>query len=224
MSNFEQYLQESLNKHDPKEIEELILDNLWEKKENFTEEEKSVLEKYTSLIHLSLNGLSLKSLENFPYIKNLHALSLNDNDLNGDDFDLIKNLYPYLHKLKITGNKIEKIDNLAKLKTHNNLKKIEVKENPFSVGNNKYKEKLFDMLPYVQAIDKQTRQGEEIESTDYYNEEAEDDDDEDYNEKSEKSFKNLEKSKNKKSIDEEEEEENEEESWEKDEDNEEDED
>ena len=81
-------------------------------------------------------------------------------------------LYPNLEKLKISGNIIEKIDNLLKLKPLK-LRKIEVKENPFSIGNDKYKNKLFDMLPSLKIIDQSDKYGEEIETTDYKNEEEE---------------------------------------------------
>ncbi len=184
MSQFENRLKETFGYHVPKEIEELVLDDFWVNKDTFNDDEKTVLERYTNLIHLSLNNIGFKSLENFPSIKGLYMLSLNNNELNGDDFDLIKKLYPGLNKLKISGNNIEKIDNLAKLKNLN-LRKIEVKENPFSVGNNKYKNKIFDILPSLEAIDHENKKGDSVESTDYHNEEEEGEDDDDYDEEEE---------------------------------------
>ena len=181
MSQFENRLKETFGYHVPKEIEELVLDDFWVNKDTFNDDEKTVLERYTNLIHLSLNNIGFKSLENFPSIKGLYMLSLNNNELNGDDFDLIKKLYPGLNKLKISGNNIEKIDNLAKLKNLN-LRKIEVKENPFSVGNNKYKNKIFDILPSLEAIDHENKKGDSVESTDYHNEEEEGEDDDDFEE------------------------------------------
>lgn len=188
MSQFEKRLKESFGYHVPKEIEELVLDDFWVNKDTFTDDEKTVLERYTNLIHLSLNNIGFKSLENFPSIKGLYMLSLNNNELNGDDFDLIKKLYPGLNKLKISGNNIEKIENLAKLKNLN-LRKIEVKENPFSVGNNKYKNKIFDILPSLEAIDHENIKGDSVESTDYHNEEEEGEDDGDYDEEEEENEK-----------------------------------
>ena len=190
MNGFEKLLIEQFGEHEPKEIDELILDEFWDKKENFTTEEKTVLEKYRNLVHLSLNKIGLKSLENFPCIKNLHCLSLNDNNLNGEDLDVINKLYPYLHKLKICGNKIEKFDIFEKLENCGSLDKIEVKDNPFINEDNNYKEKLFNKLPKIKAIDKETRDGDEILSTDYHNEEEEYNDINDDNSKKEKGNKN----------------------------------
>ena len=172
MNISDEYLQKTFGKHEPREIEELVFDSYWADKASFTEEEKKALEKYVNLIHLSLNNIGLKSLKSLPSIKNLYYLSLNNNELTGDDFDVLKTLYPNLSKLKISGNVIEKIDNLSKLKPLK-LRKIEVKENPFSIGNDKYKQKLFDMLPSLKIIDNTDRNGDEEETTDYHNEEQE---------------------------------------------------
>jgi hypothetical protein len=189
MSQFEKKMKELFGDHSTKEIEELILDEVWVNKESFTEDEKTVLEKYTSLIHLSLNNIGFKSLKNFPTIKGLYVLSLNKNELNGDDFDLIKKLYPNLNKLKVCENNIEKIENLAKLRNLP-LRKIEVKGNPFSVGNNKYKNKLYDIIPTLKVIDHENREGDSVESTDYHNEHEEEEDDGDYCEEDE-NVKNI---------------------------------
>ena len=183
MNSFELQLQELWGKHNPTEIDEIILDNFWENKESFTEEEKVVLEKYTSLTHLSVNNIGLKSFKNFPVIKSLYMLSVNDNELNGDDFDSLENFYPILQKLKINGNNIENINNFVKLKPLK-LKKIEVERNPFSVGNNKYKNKLFEMLPTLISVNHKDNVGGEVETTDYHKEEEEESNEEyeDYDE------------------------------------------
>jgi hypothetical protein len=184
MNSFLESLQETLGKHSTKEVDELVLDNFWNNKESLTIEEKAGLEQYTNLIHLSLNNLGLKSLKNFPAIKGLYYLSIKNNELNGDDFDSIPRLYPGLKKLKISGNVIEKVNNLGKLSVLK-LRKIEVKENPFSVGNKTYKKKVFQLLPSLEIVDQETEGGEEVETTDYHNEQDEQQDDEDYNEENE---------------------------------------
>ncbi len=87
--SFEATLQEKLGKHNPEEvikksylfylyylflqIQELILDTVF-KLEKFTPDHKAALEKYTSLIHLSMNGVGLISLENFPQLKELQIV------------------------------------------------------------------------------------------------------------------------------------------------------
>ena len=181
MNKFEKYLQDTFGKHEPREIEELIFDGHWKDKESFSEEEKKALEKYVNLIHLSFNNIGLKSLKNLPQIKHLYYLSLNNNELTGDDLDILKTLYPNLKKLKISGNVIENMDNLLKLRPLQ-LRKIEVKENPFSVGNDKYKRKLFDMLPSLKIIDQTDKNGDEEETTNYNEEDENDGEGNEFNE------------------------------------------
>ena len=180
MTNFEKYLEKTFGEHEPREIEELVFDGHWKDKECFSEEEKKALEKYVNLIHLSLNNIGLRSLKNLPCIKGLYYLSLNNNELTGDDFELLTKLYPNLEKLKISGNVIEKIDNLLKLKPLK-LRKIEVKENPFSVENDKYKKKIFEMFPSIKIIDRTDKTGDEIETTDYNSVEDDNSKSEDFN-------------------------------------------
>ena len=43
--------------------------------EKFTDDQKQTLENYTDLIHLSLNKINLKSLENFPQLKSVQIVS-----------------------------------------------------------------------------------------------------------------------------------------------------
>ena len=55
MNEFAMFLQENLGEHEPKEIEELILDDLFKDCDELTEEHKIALEQYSNLIHLSIN-------------------------------------------------------------------------------------------------------------------------------------------------------------------------
>ena len=56
------------------QIEELLLDEIFTA-DKLTEDHKNTLEKYTSLIHLTLNSIGLTSLENFPKLENLQIVS-----------------------------------------------------------------------------------------------------------------------------------------------------
>ena len=47
------------------------------KTEKLSKEEKETLEKYKSLIHLTMNDVGLTSLENFPELKNLKIVRKN---------------------------------------------------------------------------------------------------------------------------------------------------
>ena len=87
--SFENEIKEKLGAHNPEEvikniknknniyiqIEELILDKIFTS-DKLTEEHKTTVEKYTSLIHLTLNSIGLESLENFPNLKNTQIVSI----------------------------------------------------------------------------------------------------------------------------------------------------
>ena len=124
MSNFSKELQVLLGKHEPKEIEELNLDKFTDDLNSLQLYHKEGLELYNNLIHLSLNELGLENLSNFPEIKCLMILSLKNNKLKGDDFDIIPKLYPNLYKLKISFNQINSMENLSCLVILSKLEKM----------------------------------------------------------------------------------------------------
>ena len=180
MSKFSDELQNLLGDHQPKEIEELCLDEFTENIKSLQPYQKEGLQLYNNLIHLSLNNIGLENLENFPEIKCLMILSLKNNKLKGDDFSIIPELYPNLYKLKISFNQIESIDNLSSLKKMK-LKKLEVKENPFTKNDNEYRDKIYNMLPSLDIIDQMMKNGQEVDTTDYGNDSSSSDDEEDEN-------------------------------------------
>ena len=78
---FQKALQDKLGEHEPNEViyilnkvDELILDDLFENIDTFTNDHKKTLELYKNLVHLSLNGLGLKSLSNFPKLEHLQIV------------------------------------------------------------------------------------------------------------------------------------------------------
>jgi hypothetical protein len=73
--NFSKSLQEKLGEHEPHEVDELILDELYENIGTFTAEHKKTLESYKNLVHLSLNKLGLRSLQNFPKLESLQIVN-----------------------------------------------------------------------------------------------------------------------------------------------------
>lgn len=72
---FKKALQEQLGEHEPNEVDELILDDLFQGIDNFTADHKKTLELYSNLLHLSLNGLGLKSINNFPKLDSLKIVN-----------------------------------------------------------------------------------------------------------------------------------------------------
>ena len=189
MSNFSKELQVLFGKHEPKEIEELNLDKFTDDLNSLQLYHKEGLELYNNLIHLSLNELGLENLSNFPEIKCLMILSLKNNKLKGDDFDIIPKLYPNLYKLKISFNQINSLDNLSCL-NQLELKKIEVKENPFTKNDTEYRDKIYKIIPSLIIVDKMQKNGQEIDTSDYgnesssYDEEEDDDNDEEESDES----------------------------------------
>ena len=183
MSNFSKELQVLLGKHEPKEIEELNLDKFTDDLKSLQLYHKEGLELYNNLIHLSLNEIGLENLSNFPEIKCLMILSLKNNKLKGDDFDIIPKLYPNLYKLKISFNQINSLDNLSCLNKLE-LKKIEVKENPFTKNDSEYRDKIYKIIPSLIIVDQMQKNGQEIDTSDYGNESSSFDEEEedDYDE------------------------------------------
>jgi hypothetical protein len=73
---FAKSLQKELGEHQPHEVDELILDDLFKDIQNFTDEHKKTFEQYSNLVHLSLNGLGLKSLAKFPHLEKLEIVRI----------------------------------------------------------------------------------------------------------------------------------------------------
>ena len=93
-------------------------------------------------------------------------LELNNNKLNGDDFNILVNQCPNLRKIKIENNNIdniEKIKNLMGL----NIKKLNVKGNPFIKENKNYKNELYNIFLSLICIDDCDKEGNDVESTEY---------------------------------------------------------
>ena len=190
--SFENFLQEELGKHDCKAIEELILDELFVAENGtLTKEHKTTLEKYVNLQSLSCSKIELKSLKNMPYLPNLIILELDNNELTGNDFNEIIDLYPNLCKLSIGNNKISTYDCLKPLVKMTKLEHINIKGNPLSKKRDYSRDKVFEILPSLIAVDNLNKEGEKVESSfiggeddeeneDYLDEEGEEfDDDED---------------------------------------------
>lgn len=178
-------LQEKLGEHDPIEVDELILDDIFENVTSFTEQNKKDFEKYSNLVHLSLNGFGLQSLKNFPKLPSLQVLEIRANDLKGDDFSIIPTLYPELYKLKVGENPIASLDAFKPL-SGSNINKIELQGTKASQDKN-YKEALFKLIPSLDIIDNQNKEGDDQSTTNYDDEDEGADDgdiegDEDFDE------------------------------------------
>ena len=95
-------------------------------------------------------------------------LELNENKLDGRDLNIIIKQCPNLRKLKLENNNITDIKNLKNL-LGLNIKKINLKGNPFIKDNPDYKNKLFEIFLSIISIDGTDKEGNDIESTEYEN-------------------------------------------------------
>lgn len=171
MGAFGKMLQEKLGKHDPSDVDKLILDDFFSKVRVLTEDHKNTLEEYTDLKHLSLNGFGLACLKNLPLLPSVVNLELRENLLTGDDFDLILKAFPKVLKLKLGGNPIKNFENFNVF-AKSELKILELFET--SVGNKKgYREILFHKIKTLEIIDQNDRDGYQVET--YLTDEDEDD-------------------------------------------------
>ena len=192
--HFEEVIKNRKNKNNILiQIEELLLDEIFTA-DKLTEDHKNTLEKYTSLIHLTLNSIGLTCLENFPklenaqivskylkYFTNLIQIELNGNKLKGDDLEILLKNCPDLYKIKLEHNLIENLDNLKCLANYK-IKKINLEGNPLTTKNENYRKELFQMVPSLESIDGYDKDGNEVESTLYNEEDEEEGDDADYEE------------------------------------------
>lgn len=78
--------------------------------------------------------------------------------------------------MKIENNEINSIDNFKCLSELKELKKINVKGNPFCVSEQNFKDKLFQMLNTLESVDSHNKEGGDVESSIYVGEEEEEED------------------------------------------------
>jgi len=73
---------------------------------------------------------------------------------------------PNLRKLKIENNDIKELDQLKNL-SGLNIKKINIKGNPFTEGNNEYIKELYKIFLSLICINDTDKEGNDVESTEY---------------------------------------------------------
>lgn len=92
---------------DPVEFDKLVLDQVEIK--NFSKEDQSYLEEFTQARFFGMNMCRLTSLENFPKLKTITRLELNENHIKGAE---LKNLLEIdeLTTLKLANNQINTME------------------------------------------------------------------------------------------------------------------
>jgi hypothetical protein len=147
----------------PEEYENLILDEI--KIERLTEEDGKYLATFNVLDSLSMNQTQLKSLENFPQIKNLKRLELAENHLTGEELKGLAQYAATLETLKLANNKITKIEDLDHLKALKCLKNLDLEQNDVCDLDG-YKEQVWQMFEKLEVLDHLDKEGKEAFSDD----------------------------------------------------------
>ena len=132
----------------------------------------------------NIKSFNLDQKESLELYTKLIHLSLNNIGL--ENLSNLPNIKGLMY-LSLKNNKLNCLDELQ-------LKKIEVKDNPFSRNDANYREKIYKLFPTVEIVDQKLKNGQEIDTSDYgdmsssmEDEEYEDDDDNADNEDSDES-------------------------------------
>lgn len=157
-----------------KDVQELILD-----KASATALKGSEFEGYDSLVTLSMNDVGLTTLDNFPTLRKLRRLELNDNKITGSLDALQDAALVELVALSLCNNRIKTLEDLLPLGCIPKLKQLdltgcEVCKLP------DYRNEVFGSIPSLQILDGVDQEGVErdlVEDDDDDDEEEPDDDD-----------------------------------------------
>ena len=139
MSSYADFLQNELGSHDPSTVDDLNLEGGLLDAPKLTEEHKKTLEKYSSLVHLTISNGILESLENFPKLPKLEILELHNNSLTGEDLKEVVTRCSNLYKIDLSENKIESLDVFDVLKGHKKIIKLNIEGNPITSSNPDYR-------------------------------------------------------------------------------------
>ena len=141
------------------DIEELILDDIGVIHE-LSKEDKAYLENFKTITTLTMCGVGLRSLANWPHLPSIVYLSLNENELESGLEELGKAM-PGIIELDIEKNHFKDIKALTKLVNLSKLESINMKENPVTKTVSGYKEELFKELANLDTVDRFDKAGNE---------------------------------------------------------------
>ncbi|XP_055328889.1 uncharacterized protein LOC129581701 [Paramacrobiotus metropolitanus] len=128
---------------------------------------------FVNLTNLQLTDSGVTSLSGLPKLPNLTSLTLDGNELNGDDFNRLVENCPKLERLTLKKNPIKDLSKLQPLEKLEHLKDVDLSGCEIAKGD--YQEKLRELLPQL----KKHTNGDSKNGDDAEGEEDEDDDDED---------------------------------------------
>ena len=140
----------------------------------------SFLKGCSDLGYLSLNKCDIKKLENFPSGLALERLELCDNKLH-DGLECLEHLQS-LEELHIGGNGFDSIEQLKPLAKLASLRILDTTECPVSEKVADLHEKIFELIPTLEAFNGHDKSGESVDFEDgssdlddYSSEDSEDD-------------------------------------------------
>lgn len=153
----ESIINSQTNGQDSLDVIELILDE-WNGS-SLEELDKILIESFTNLEFLSLNGCGLENLNNFPDMPNLIKLDLSNNRISSGLSNL--NDLKELMQLSLSGNKIKLIDEVIQLVNLENLICLDIERCPVSEVAD-HVQKLFDAIPQLQILNEKDRLGNKV--------------------------------------------------------------
>lgn len=132
--------------------QELVLDH-W-RAPLFTAGDRMLLETFSALLSLSLNGCGLESLQDFPHLPHLRTLHLNDNYI-ADGLHFLQPLTA-LETLGLSANRISVYDVLHPLAALPRLQSLDLMECPLA-GLPDYRPRVLAALPALTLLDRVPR-------------------------------------------------------------------
>jgi acidic leucine-rich nuclear phosphoprotein 32 family protein A/C/D len=172
MANVLKQIDAKLKELDPEEGEVELSEIKFPK---FTDEIRDRIAKLKEVGVLTLNNCGLESLDNFPKLNGLIRLELVQNKFAGSELAKLADKAPHLQMLVIGENDIKEYSDIEPLAKFKELMSLELANTPLSEKAD-YREKIFKLLPSLEALDDLDRNGNPVE---YDDEEEGDDDEED---------------------------------------------
>ncbi|CAG0884059.1 unnamed protein product [Cyprideis torosa] len=166
----EKRIELELRGQDPDKVKNLNLDNC-----RTSGNIHGLTDKFSNLLKLSMINVGLTSLKGFPKLPALKKLELADNRISSG-LSVLKGS-PELVSLNLSGNKIKDFEVVGELAQLKNLRVLDL-FNCDVTQVEKYKDKVFELLPQLKYLDGFDRTGKE-DPGDEDEDDLEDEDDED---------------------------------------------
>lgn len=136
----------------------------------FTKEFTQAVNSLKKLICLSMNGCGIESLEGIPTECTIQRLELIGNNFPASDLAYLAKLEVIsrkqsLQSLSLGSNKISTLEQLAPLAALTDLVQLDVSDTIVSELPN-YRSTLFELIPHLQVLDNQDKDGLEISYSD----------------------------------------------------------